>query len=58
MRKPENMCDELGCTRDWTKVIAQYGQPTLSPKGSTAMSSKLCDPCAEKHEAKAALAGK
>jgi len=51
--KPVTMCDELGCTREWTQVIVKYGQPTLSPKGSTAMNLKLCDPCAEKHKPEA-----
>jgi hypothetical protein len=46
--KPVNMCDELGCTREWKQVVAQYGQPLMASKGSTAMNLKLCDPCAEK----------
>ena len=47
MFKPVHLCDELGCMREWTVVVVQYGQPTLSPKSSTAMNVKLCDPCAE-----------
>ena len=49
--KPENMCDELGCTRDWVVIVETFGQPTLSPKGSTAMNTKLCEPCATRKAA-------
>ena len=50
MWKPENLCDELGCTREWEIVVTTFGQPTLSPKSSTAMNTKLCAVCAEKRE--------
>jgi hypothetical protein len=46
--KPENMCEELGCTRDWEIELTQYGQPLMAPRGSTAMKIKVCVPCAEK----------
>jgi len=50
MPKPVTMCDELGCTREWTVILPQYGQPTLSPKASTAMNLKLCDHCVEQRQ--------
>lgn len=56
MMKPENLCDELGCMREWEVLIVQYGQPTLSSQGSTAMNTKVCDECAARYEAKAAAA--
>jgi hypothetical protein len=52
--KPVHMCDELGCTRQWTTVVVQYGQSYNAPKSSTAMNLKLCDPCAVKRGEKPA----
>jgi hypothetical protein len=50
MEKPVTMCEELGCTRPWTRLVKQYGQPLMAPVESTAMTSKLCAPCADKME--------
>lgn len=52
MNKPLNMCDELGCTREWEVVVQTFGQPLMAPQSSTAMNIKLCTPCAEKRNAK------
>jgi hypothetical protein len=58
MRKPETMCDELGCTREWAVVVKQYGLSDTAPQGSTEQDLKLCAPCAEKRELKAAISAR
>lgn len=55
MLKPETMCDELGCTRDWTIIVKSYGHPDHAPASSTEMNKKVCDPCAGNHERLMAL---
>lgn len=45
--KPVNLCDELGCTREWTVIVVQYGHTLMAANSSTAMNLKLCDPCKE-----------
>ena len=56
--KPATMCDELGCTRDWTVEVETFGQPLMAPKSSTGMKIKLCAPCAEKRKQNKALANR
>lgn len=49
MAKPETMCNETGCTREWTTTVTQYGYPVNAPVSSTAQEKKVCEPCAVMH---------
>jgi hypothetical protein len=48
MAKPDTMCTETGCTRDWVVEITEDATGTLSaPAGGTGRKRGLCVPCAE-----------
>jgi hypothetical protein len=51
--KPANLCDELGCTREWTvEVRVLGGYSDHSPASSTESTMRLCGPCADRREKK------
>lgn len=48
MTKPETMCDEVGCTREWvTEVHIKAPFAMFAPTSKTVMTVKVCQPCAE-----------
>lgn len=48
VKKPETMCTEVGCTREWTTVMKQIGYPDNAPVSSTVTEKRVCDPCFER----------
>lgn len=51
MAKPETMCNEIGCTREWTTFITQVAIFSMTSTFSKSQSKKkVCVPCAEAHE--------
>jgi hypothetical protein len=54
--KPVNMCNEVGCSREWTVEVTLYGLPYMAPRDSTGIKFKFCDPCAVRRGEKPAQA--
>ena len=55
--KPDTMCTEVGCTRDWTVEITEDALvTTYAPTSATARKRGLCPPCAEMRKRVRAMA--
>lgn len=51
MGKPVTMCNETGCTRDWTTVVLLTAPFSMTSTHSNSLcEKKVCDPCAVAHE--------
>ena len=46
VKKPENLCDEVGCTNHWKVVVKIMSYPDDASASSTLLEKRVCELCA------------